>query len=72
MPLRYQLDIISAGTDDNLDTAFNSLDQLRARALLIGTNSFFNSHTERACGARPCATLCRQSTQRASLLRLAA
>ena len=45
--LAVSLDIISAGTDDNLDTAFDSLDQLRARALLIGTNSFFNSHTER-------------------------
>jgi putative ABC transport system substrate-binding protein len=41
-----QLHILKAGTEDEIDTAFASLVQLHAGALVIGADPFFNSRRE--------------------------
>jgi putative ABC transport system substrate-binding protein len=42
--LGLELHIVEAGTERDLETAFATLEQTRASALLIGTSTFFNSH----------------------------
>ena len=44
--LGLQLHILTAGTDSEIDAAFAAVMQVRAGALLIGNNSFFNSRSE--------------------------
>jgi putative tryptophan/tyrosine transport system substrate-binding protein len=44
--LGLELHILNASTERDLDTVFAALDQLRARALVIGPDTFFNSHIE--------------------------
>ena len=41
-----QLHLVHASTERDLDTAFTSLAQLRARALVIGVDGFFNTRNE--------------------------
>ncbi len=41
-----QLSILKASTESEIDTAFASLVQLHAGALLVGADSFFNSRRE--------------------------
>jgi putative ABC transport system substrate-binding protein len=45
--LGLQVHILHAGTDRDFDTVFATLVQLRAGALLIDGDGFFNSRTER-------------------------
>jgi putative ABC transport system substrate-binding protein len=42
-----ELHVLHASTESDFDTAFASLRQLRASALVIGTDPFFNSRTQR-------------------------
>jgi putative ABC transport system substrate-binding protein len=42
-----QLIILKAGTESEIDTAFTSLVQLQAGALLVGADSFLNSRREK-------------------------
>jgi len=44
--LALQIHVLHASTEHELDTAFASLVQLRAGALVIGPDSFFNSRSE--------------------------
>lgn len=44
--LGLQLHILTAGTDSDIDAAFAAVMQVRAGALLIGNDSFFNSRSE--------------------------
>ncbi len=44
--LGVQLQVLQAGTERDLETAFETLVQLRAGGLVIGTDAFFNSHDE--------------------------
>jgi putative ABC transport system substrate-binding protein len=44
--LGLQLHILHASTERDFDSAFASLVQLRASALVIGTDQFFNSRSE--------------------------
>jgi putative ABC transport system substrate-binding protein len=45
--LGLELRVLPASNDREIDTAFASLAQLRAGALLIGSDAFFNTRTER-------------------------
>ena len=42
-----QVRILHASSERELDTAFATVDQLRAAALLVGANVFFNAHRDR-------------------------
>ncbi|PWT90197.1 MAG: ABC transporter substrate-binding protein [Proteobacteria bacterium] len=44
--LGLKLHILEAGTERDLETSFATLVQMRAGALMIGTSTFFNSHSE--------------------------
>jgi putative tryptophan/tyrosine transport system substrate-binding protein len=44
--LGLQLHILTAGTDSDIDAAFAAVMQVRAGALLIGNDAFFNSRSE--------------------------
>lgn len=44
--LGLQLHILNAGTDTDIDAAFAAVMQVRAGALLIGNDAFFNSRSE--------------------------
>jgi putative ABC transport system substrate-binding protein len=44
--LRLDLHVVNASTERDLDTVFAALVQLRAGALVIGPDNFFNSHIE--------------------------
>jgi putative ABC transport system substrate-binding protein len=44
--LGLTLHILHASSEQEIDTAFTTLDQLRASALVIGTDAFFNSRSE--------------------------
>jgi putative ABC transport system substrate-binding protein len=44
--LGLQLHVLNAGTERDFDTAFATLTQLRANALVIGPDSFFNVRSE--------------------------
>ena len=41
-----QLDILKAGTEDEIDAAFATLVQVQAGALVVGADAFFNSRRE--------------------------
>jgi putative ABC transport system substrate-binding protein len=45
--LRQQIEIVNAGSDSAFDTAFDTIRQSRARAVLVGTDPFFNSSRNR-------------------------
>jgi putative tryptophan/tyrosine transport system substrate-binding protein len=45
--LKQQIHIVHASTEREIDAAFDTLSQLRASALLIGTDTFFNSQGEK-------------------------
>src|SRR5947209_7208304 len=45
--LGLQLHVLHAGNDSNLDAVFAMLSQVKAGALAIGTDAFFNSRVER-------------------------
>jgi putative tryptophan/tyrosine transport system substrate-binding protein len=44
--LGLEIRVLHASTEHDLDTAFATLEQLRASALVIGNDSFFNSRSE--------------------------
>jgi putative ABC transport system substrate-binding protein len=44
--LGLSIDVLHAGTEGDLEAAFATLVQMRAEALMIGTSTFFNSHSE--------------------------
>jgi len=44
--LGQQLHVLRASSEQEIDAAFASLGQLRARALLVGTNAFFNARRD--------------------------
>jgi putative ABC transport system substrate-binding protein len=44
--LGLQLHVLHASTEDDFDTAFATLNQIRARALVIGSDAFFVSRSE--------------------------
>lgn len=44
--LGRQLHVLRASSEQEIDAAFASLGQLRARALLVGTNAFFNAQRD--------------------------
>ena len=44
--LGLRLHVLSASTDRDFDTVFASLAELRAGALVIGVDAFFNSHSD--------------------------
>ena len=44
--LGVELHLLQAGTDSELDGAFNSLEELRLGALMIANDPFFNSRSE--------------------------
>lgn len=48
--LGLQLHVLHASTEREFDTVFATLVQLRAGGLVIGTDSFFNSHSEHLAG----------------------
>jgi putative ABC transport system substrate-binding protein len=45
--LGLRLNVVHASTEPDLDKVFASLNQLRAGALVIGTDTFFDGHSER-------------------------
>ncbi len=45
--LRFKLHVVHASTESDLVTVFETLQRLRAEALVIGTDTFFNSATEK-------------------------
>jgi putative ABC transport system substrate-binding protein len=47
LALGLQLHVLNASTDRELDTVFATMVQLRAGALVIGTDVFFNTRSER-------------------------
>src|SRR5262245_32309133 len=51
--LGLQLHVLHASTEREIDTAFRALAQLRAGGLVIGSDGFFNSRSERCLDGRP-------------------
>jgi putative ABC transport system substrate-binding protein len=45
--LGLEVDVLRAGSEGDLETVFATLAQARTSALMIGTSTFFNSHSER-------------------------
>jgi putative ABC transport system substrate-binding protein len=43
--IRQQIHVLYASTESELDAVFITLAQIRANALVIGTDTFFNSHS---------------------------
>ena len=64
--LKLPIHVLHASTEADLERAFAELVRVRADALVIGTDTFFNSQSVESPDW-PCATACRPSTNTASL-----